>query len=65
MPVPRTCAFEVLINAPEQPSIRPDLGGLAAAWPAPGVRGCVNLSDQQAALTVLNLGSALLSPVSG
>jgi hypothetical protein len=63
MPVPLTCAFEVLINAPEQPSIRPDLGGLTAAWPAPGVRGCINLSDQVAALTVLNLGPTQLSPV--
>jgi hypothetical protein len=61
LPLPPACAFEVVVNASGQPSTRPQMGGLTAQGPIEGLRGGINLSDQEAALVVLNLGEKQLS----
>lgn len=61
LPLPEACAFEVLVNGPGQPSVRPELGGLTAALPSEGMLGGVNLGDEEAALILLNLGAPELN----
>ena len=61
LPLPSFCAFEIVISAPEQASTRPEMAGLAAELPYQGSRAVINLSDQESALIVLNLGEKQLS----
>jgi hypothetical protein len=61
LPLPPASAMEVIINAPGLPSTRPQMGGLTAEPPVKGLRGGINLSDQESALIVLNLGEIQMS----
>jgi hypothetical protein len=60
LPLPAASTLEVVVNAPGQPSTRPNLGGLTAEPTWPGMIGGINLGDQESSLILLNLGEAHL-----
>lgn len=55
LPLPAASTLEAVVNAPAQPSTRPNLGGLTAESTWPGLLGGINLGDQESSLVVLNL----------
>jgi hypothetical protein len=55
LPLPRPSALEVIVSAPELPSIKPEMAGLAAPSPWPGLRSGINLGDQETSLVFINL----------
>jgi hypothetical protein len=65
LPLPPACVLEVVLQAPGQPSTRPQTGGLTAELPRPGVLGGINLGDEESAVVFLNLGAAQLAAPGG
>ncbi len=56
LPLPRPSTLEVVVHAPDLPSIKPAMAGLAAPLPWTGLCGGINLGDQETSLVVINLG---------